>query len=39
MKMGLQPDEKIIKQGAASLQKGFETVGGKLYLTNQRLVF
>lgn len=39
MKTPLNPDEKIIKQGAANLQKNIETVGGKLYLTNQRLVF
>ncbi len=39
MKTELKQNEKIIKQGAANLQKGFETVGGKLYLTNQRLVF
>lgn len=32
-------DEQIIKEGAANLQKGIETVGGKLCLTNQRLVF
>jgi len=31
--------EQIIKEGAANLQKGIETVGGKLSLTNQRLVF
>ena len=39
MKTELNHDEKVIKQGAANLQKGPETVGGKLYLTNQRLVF
>jgi hypothetical protein len=39
MKTQLHPDEKIIKEGAANLQKNIETVGGKLYLTNQRLVF
>jgi len=31
--------EHIIKEGAANLQKNIETVGGKLYLTNQRLFF
>ena len=31
--------KKILRRGAANLQKGIETVGGKLYLTNQRLVF
>jgi hypothetical protein len=39
MKNELKQNERVIKQGAANLQKGFETVGGKLYLTNQRLVF
>ncbi len=39
MKTELKQDEQIIKQGAANLQKGLEAVGGKLYLTNQRLVF
>ena len=39
MKTELKQNERVIKQGAANLQKGFETVGGKLYLTNQRLVF
>jgi len=39
MKTELKQNEQIIKQGAANLQKGIETVGGKLYLTNQRLVF
>ncbi|AZZ93534.1 MULTISPECIES: GRAM domain-containing protein [unclassified Hahella] len=35
----LAPGEDILKEGAANLQKNVETVGGKLYLTNQRLVF
>jgi hypothetical protein len=39
MKTALRSGEKIIKQGAANLQKNVETVGGKLYLTNKRLVF
>jgi len=39
METELKQNEQIIKQGAANLQKGLETVGGKLYLTNQRLVF
>ena len=39
MQTELKQNEQIIKQGAANLQKGIETVGGKLYLTNQRLVF
>lgn len=39
MKTPLLPDETPIKDGAANLQRGIETVGGILYLTNQRLVF
>ncbi len=39
VKTELRKGEEIIKEGAANLQKGAETVGGKLYLTNQRLVF
>ena len=39
MKTALRSGETIIKQGVANLQKNVETVGGKLYLTNQRLVF
>lgn len=33
------PNESPIREGAANLQRGLETVGGRLYLTNQRLVF
>ncbi len=39
MKTELQQGEKIVKDGSANLQKNIETVGGKLFLTNQRLVF
>jgi len=39
MNTELKQNEQIIKQKAANLQKGIETVGGVLYLTNQRLVF
>jgi len=39
MKTELVSDETITKDGAASLQRGVETVGGKLYLTDQRLIF
>jgi len=39
MKTELKQNEQVIKQGSANLQKGIETVGGKLYLTNKRLVF
>ncbi len=39
MKTKLKQSEQLVKKGAANLQKGIETVGGKLHLTNQRLVF
>lgn len=39
MKNELLAGETITKSGVANLQRGVETVGGKLYLTNQRLVF
>lgn len=35
----LREDEQVVKEGTANLQKGIETVGGKLYLTNRRLLF
>ena len=37
--MKLSDNEEIIKKGSANLQRGIETVGGKLYLTNERLNF
>lgn len=39
MKTQLSVDESIVKEGKANLQRGFETVGGQLYLSNQRLIF
>ncbi len=39
MKTPLLPGETPIKDGAANMQRGIETVGGRLYLTSQRLVF
>lgn len=39
MKTKLRTDEQLIKEGSANLQKGIETVGGNLCLTNQRLIF
>lgn len=35
----LQPNERIVKEGAANLQKNIETVGGRLCPTDRRLVF
>ena len=39
MKTELNQSEELIKKGGGNLQKGVETVGGHLYLTNQRLIF
>ena len=39
MKTELREGEQIVKEGPANLQKNIETVGGKLCLTTQRLVF
>jgi len=39
MKITLNPNERLVREGAANLQRGAETVGGKLFLTNQRLFF
>lgn len=33
------PNEIIVKEGPANATRGMEGVGGKLYLTNQRLIF
>jgi hypothetical protein len=39
MKTKLQNGEKILKDGRANLQSSVDTVGGKLFLTDQRLIF
>ncbi len=39
MKIALEPGEDIVFQTGANHFKGIEGVGGKLYLTNKRLVF
>lgn len=39
MKTPFFHDEKIIKEGLANMQRSILSVGGKLYLTNQRLIF
>ena len=39
MKIELRPDEKLLKEDPANLQRGLETVGGRLFLTDSRLVF
>jgi GRAM domain len=35
----LQPGEVLIKESRANLQRGMESVGGHLYLTDRRLIF
>lgn len=35
----LDSNEVLLKQGPANLQRHIETVGGRLYLTNTRLIF
>lgn len=37
--MDLDEDEELIYEGGANLFRGIEGVGGKLFLTNQRLYF
>lgn len=39
MKTELRPGERLLREGPANLQRGWETVGGKLFLTSERLVF
>jgi hypothetical protein len=39
MKIYLRPDERFIREGAANMQRGLETVGGWLYLTDKRILF
>ena len=39
MKTNMLPNEVLVKEGAANLQRGIESVGGRLYLTNDRLIF
>lgn len=39
MKTPLAPGETLIREGGANLQRGVETVGGHLALTDRRLVF
>jgi hypothetical protein len=39
MKTPLAPGETLVKEGRANLQRGIESVGGHLYLTDRRLIF
>ena len=39
MNTPLLANEIVIKEGPANLSRGIEGVGGKLFLTNQRLIF
>ena len=35
MKIELAPSETVIREGGANLQRGWEAVGGRLFLTNR----
>jgi hypothetical protein len=35
----LQPGEAVVREGRANLQRGIESAGGHLYLTDRRLIF
>jgi hypothetical protein len=39
LKTSLEPGEIIVEQGRANAQRGAESVGGWLYLTDRRLIF
>jgi hypothetical protein len=39
MNSRLYADEELVMEGMANLQRGWEAVGGRLYLTNHRLIF
>ena len=39
MKIDLRSNEKLVREGGANLQRGVEAVGGRLFLTDQRLFF
>lgn len=39
MKISLNPGERVLREGAANLFRGYEAVGGRLFLTTARLHF
>ncbi len=39
MKIDLRTGETLLREGGANLQRGIEAVGGRLFLTNERLLF
>lgn len=39
MKIELAENERVIREGGANVQRRWEAVGGRLFLTNVRLVF
>jgi hypothetical protein len=39
VKPPLLSDESVLRDGAASLKRGWESVGGWMYLTSLRLIF
>src|SRR5215212_11712145 len=39
IKTPLRPGEALVRESRANMQRGMESVGGHLYLTDQRLIF
>src|SRR5215212_1763560 len=39
IKTPLRPGEALVRESRANMQRGIESVGGHLYLTDQRLIF
>lgn len=39
MEFDREPGEVVVREGRANMQRGIETVGGRLWLTDRRLVF
>jgi GRAM domain len=39
MKIQLHVNESLLREGLANLERGWEAVGGRLFLTNRRLYF
>ena len=39
MKTQLRPGEQVVKQSLGNMKRGLQNIGGKLYLTTQRVIF
>ncbi len=39
MKIDLRPGETLFREGGANIRRGVEAVGGRLFLTSERLLF